>query len=177
MAFAITTVVFIWNWADVDPAGMVTDPGAVVLTLFEASDTTTPAVGAEPFSPTVPTAETPPTTEFGLMVNVASPAGRRVSVAVLAALLRLAVMDSFAWVVTPRVVAVKVALVAPSGTVIDDCAETLGPLVFSVTVMPPVGAAALIETVPVVELPPTTELGDNERPESSLGASTVRIAD
>ena len=69
-------------------------------------------------------------------------------------------------VVTDVVVTVKVALVAPAGTV--TLAGTLVAVEFSDsdTTAPPLGAAALRVTVPVEELPPTTLVGFSETAES-----------
>jgi hypothetical protein len=61
---------------------------------------------------------------------------------------------------TALVVAVKVAVVAPASTV--TVAGTWAAAVLlelKLTTAPPVGAAPLSVTVPVEELPPTTEVG------------------
>ena len=80
--------------------------------------------------------------------------------------------------VTALVVAVKVAVVAPAATVTD--AGTWAAAVFelvSVTTAPPVGAAPLRVTVPVDEVPPTTEAGLTLMPLSATtGAVTVKAA-
>jgi hypothetical protein len=65
-------------------------------------------------------------------------------------------------VFTARVVTVKVALVAPAGTVTlagTVAADVL--LLVSATTAPPVGAALLSATVPVEDIPPTTVVGFN----------------
>ena len=64
------------------------------------------------------------------------------------------------------VVIVNVALVAPAGTV--TLAGTVAALELSEsdTAAPPAGAAALNDTVPIDELPPTTELGLTETDDS-----------
>ena len=64
---------------------------------------------------------------------------------------------------TLRVVTVNVAVVAPAVTVTD--AGTVAAEVFelaSVTTAPPVGAATSRVTVPVLVIPPDTEVGDSE---------------
>ena len=68
--------------------------------------------------------------------------------------------------VTDVVVTVNVALVAPAGTVTLAGTEVEAELSESDTDAPPAGAAALNATVPVEELPPTTELGLSETDDS-----------
>jgi hypothetical protein len=69
--------------------------------------------------------------------------------------------------VTAAVVTVKVALVAPAGTVTlaGTVATLVSPLTRGTTV-PPLSAAALKVTVPVEGLPPATVVGLSEREES-----------
>ena len=67
-----------------------------------------------------------------------------------------AVMVAVVEVVTALVVTVKVALVAPAGTVTLAGTVTAVELSDSVTTAPPDGAGALNLTVTVMELPPTT---------------------
>ena len=79
--------------------------------------------------------------------------------------------------VTELVVAVKVAVVAPAATVTD--AGTWAAAVFelvSVTTAPPVGAGPLNVTVPVDEVPPTTEVGLMLTPLSAAPGVTVNAA-
>ncbi len=68
--------------------------------------------------------------------------------------------------VTDVVAIANVALVAPAGTV--TLAGTVAALELSEsdTDAPPAGAAALNDTVPVDELPPTTLVGLSDTPES-----------
>jgi hypothetical protein len=61
--------------------------------------------------------------------------------------------------VTDVVVTVKVALVAPAGTVTLAGTAVALELSDSATVAPPLGAAALNVTVPIDELPPTRLVG------------------
>ena len=64
---------------------------------------------------------------------------------------------------TVLVLAVKVALVAPAGTVTEAGTVTTAWLLLkSPTTAPPAGAGALNMTVPVVELPPRTHRGEND---------------
>jgi hypothetical protein len=64
---------------------------------------------------------------------------------------------------TGFVVAVKVALFAPAGTfTLGGTATTAVLLLKRLTTAPPAGAAALSITVPVEELPPPTQAGEND---------------
>ena len=67
---------------------------------------------------------------------------------------------------TDVVVIVKVALVAPAGTVTLAGTVVVLELAESDTDAPPAGAAALNVTVPVEELPPATLVGLSESAES-----------
>ena len=78
--------------------------------------------------------------------------------------------------ITTDVCTVKVALVAPAGTVtLDGTLATDGLLLESDTTTPPLGAGALSVTVPVEELPPVTLDGLRLR-EESVGGVTVSEA-
>ena len=68
--------------------------------------------------------------------------------------------------VTDVVVTAKPALVAPAGTVTLAGTVVDAELSESDTAAPPAGAAAVNVTVPVEELPPTTEVGLSETDES-----------
>jgi len=82
-----------------------------------------------------------------------------VSVAVLLTEPSVAVMVAFVWVLTALVVTVKVPVVAPDATVTEagTCAAALFDA--SVTVMPLVPAAESRVTVPVLAVPPITDVG------------------
>ena len=82
-------------------------------------------------------------------------------------------------VVTEVVVTVKVALVAPAGTMILTGTLAAVELHESVTVPPPLSAGALKVTVPVTGAPPTTLIGFTdtvERTGPGGGGVSVRMA-
>ena len=67
---------------------------------------------------------------------------------------------------TAVVVTVKLALVAPAGTVtLDGTLATPALLLDRLTTAPPLGAGALSVTVPIEELPPVTVVGFKMREE------------
>src|SRR5437867_1540172 len=109
-------------------------------------------------------------------------AGFTVSAAVRVAVPNEAQMETPVDVVTELVVTVKLALVAPWGTVtLGGGVATAELVVPSDTTAPPAGAAALKVTVPVEELPPTTLLGFSVRDvttgEPPPGGVTTSVAD
>jgi hypothetical protein len=76
------------------------------------------------------------------------------------------------------VLTVKVALVAPAGTVtLEGTAATEVLLLLRVTVAPPVGAGPLSVTVPVELFPPLTEVGLSVSEESVTAAVGVTVRD
>jgi hypothetical protein len=79
--------------------------------------------------------------------------------------------------VTGLVVAVKVAVVAPAGTVTDAGTWAAAVLLdVKLIAAPPVGAALLKVTVPVEETPPCTVAGLTLTPLSAAAAVTVKVA-
>lgn len=91
-----------------------------------------------------------------------APGGASVSAAVLVTPAKTAEIVTEVEAVTAVVVTVKVALLAPAGTMTLAGAVAAAELSESDTVAPPLGAAALKVTVPVEEVPPTTLLGLRE---------------
>ena len=78
---------------------------------------------------------------------------------------------------TVLVVTVKVALVAPAGTVtLAGTVATAVLLLDSVTTAPPLGAAPLRVTVPCEELPPVTLLGFSVSEDRVTAGETVSVA-
>ena len=101
-----------------------------------------------------------------ISVGAAGVGGFTVSTAVSVTPAKTAEMVADVEAVTDVVVTVKLALVAPAGTV--TLAGTVVALEFSEsdTAAPPLGAAALKVTVAVEELPPTTVVGLSDKAES-----------
>jgi hypothetical protein len=75
--------------------------------------------------------------------------------------------------VTTVVLTVKVALVAPAGTVTLAGSQAAPSLTDSMTVAPPAGAGPLSVTVPVEEAPPTTVVGFSVSDESVAAAGVT----
>ena len=157
------------------PATTVTLPGTcatVILSLVSA--TTVPPAGAALLNTTVPVDEFPPRTLVGFSVTEPSVVGVTVKpadwVAPYVPEMLASVEDD-----TGMVVTLKSAVIAPPATVTfaGTCAALL--LLANVTTAPPVGAAPFRVTVPVEFVPPTTEVGFNDRPDR-LAAVTIRVA-
>jgi hypothetical protein len=107
-------------------------------------------------SPLLPVAVTVSVADCGGVVVC----GFTVNIAVLVAPAKVPLIVTAVAAVTPVVPIAKFALSAPAGTV--TFAVTLATVVLlldSVTIAPPVGAAAVNVTVPCDELPPTTDVG------------------
>ncbi len=175
---AVTVLVVIVKVAVVAPAGTVTLAGTAVAVESSESVTTAPPAGAAPVSATVPVDELPPVTLVGLTVSEDSETGGgggvTVSVAVRLAPLYVPVSVTLVLAVTAVVVMLKVALVAPAGTVtVEGTPATAGLLLTSVTTAPPAGAAAVNVAVPVEEAGPTTLVGlaDTEDRLAAAGAA------
>jgi hypothetical protein len=163
LATAVTFTVVIANVADVAPAGTVTLAGTAAETLELVSVTNTPPAGAAPLSVTVPVTPAPPTTDAGFTVTDLSEteaaAGFTVSAAVLETAPFVAVIVTAVTAVTVDVVTVNVAVVAPAATVTDTGTDATALFDASVTTKPPAGAADVRVTVPVLDVPPVTDVG------------------
>jgi hypothetical protein len=91
--------------------------------------------------------------------------------------LKSAVIVTGVLVATGSVVVVKVAVVVPAATVTDAGTWAAAVLLeLRETAKPPVGAGLESISVPVEELPPTTEVGDRPT-DVRTGAVTARVAD
>jgi hypothetical protein len=160
----VTEVVVTVNVALVAPVGTVTLAGAAVAPELSDSDTNAPPLGAAPVRVTVPVDELPPVTLLGLRLkadSVAPPDDGGLTV------IDVDWNPLFIWaeiwtVVRElgKVVTVKLALVAPAGTVtLAGTLAVFGRLVDRLMATPPVGAALPSLTVPVAVAPPTTLVG------------------
>src|SRR5204863_8453120 len=139
------------------PAGTVTLNGTVARTvLLLASDTTAFPVGAADCNVTFPVEETPPVTVLGGSVpGEGAVETTRNSVVLTVVPPEEAVTTTPVVCVTGWVLAVKLTVVCPAGTV--TLAGTVTSDVFpleSATTSPPLGAGAPSPTVPVAGVPP-----------------------
>ena len=166
------------KFALVAPAATVTLAGTVTaLVLLLERATTAPPLGAALVSVTVPCDVLPPVTLVGFSASDDKLAGGggggtglTVSVAVRVAPPKEPEMVTLFVTLTPTVLIVKVALVAPAATVtLAGVDATVGLLLDSVTTAPPLGAALLSATVPCEVLPPTRLMGLSAK-EESVGA-------
>ena len=148
--------------AVVAPAATVTEAGTVAAVVAElVSVTTLPLGPAALLSVTVPVVVTlqPPTTVADERVTPLTAAGEIVKVAVAELEPIAAVMIAEVEVLTAADVIVKVAVVLPDATVTEAGTVALALLDFRVTTVPAEGAAADIVTVPVLDTPPTIDIG------------------
>ena len=167
------------NVAVEEPAGTVTDAETLATAVVPLVRVTTTASVAMPDKVTVPVLFVPPLTLVGFNVRAdTTRTGLTVMDAVLATPLRVAVIVKDDAVVTALVVMVKVADVAPAGTV--TVAGTVPMIVDEdarVTTAPPVGAALVNVTVPVTGTPPVTAVTTVVRVDkTAAGGVTVTVA-
>ena len=178
-AFVVIVVV-----AAEEPAAIETDDATVALDNEDASVTLMAPVAllGTAFSVTVAADVLPPTTEVGERVIEEMAKGDTVRTTVFETPPEKAVMVVVVDPVTTLCETAKLAEVAPAGTVTDAGTEpALGEELTRVTTVPPVPAAAVRVTVPVMDavLPPTTE-DEFKVTELSLAAAaglTVSTAD
>jgi len=177
----VTELVVAVKLALLVPAGTVTLGGTVTTAgWLVPSDTTAPPAGAAALKVTVPVEELPAVTLLGVSVREDTigeppPGGVTISVADLATVPpknREMVAEVVA--VTVLVETVKLALVAPAGTVTMPGTEAAELLLEGKTSTPLQGGGALSVTVAVEELPPTTLVGLSVSEEmASAGAAVV----
>jgi hypothetical protein len=165
VAVVVTTVSVSTTSADTGkvaeraPSATVTDAGIVKIPLSAARRTSNPPAGARPFNVTVPTPDLPPVRTTGLYATALGLGAWTVSVPVTVVPLNEARTVALMLLGTVAVDAVKVALVAPAGTVTVAGTVTLGLDETNVTTAPSGPAAPLRVTRPVDETPPTTAFG------------------
>jgi hypothetical protein len=158
-----TDVVVTVKLALEEPPGTVTLAGTLVAVEFSLSDTTAPPLGAGPLKVTLPVDELPPVTLDGLTETADSDAAGVPSVTLIEAnwnALSIAAESCTVVAMLGNVVTVKLALVAPPGTVtlLGTSAES-GWLLPRLIATPLGGAAPPSLTVPVAVPPPTTLVG------------------
>jgi hypothetical protein len=177
-----TPVVAMVKVALVAPSATVTLAGVVAAELLSDRETTNPPDGAAALNLTVPLDELPPTTLLGLTETESSvavgggdePAVMSSSACFPGLPARSAKMFMLNCSLTGLVTIVKLALVAPAGTVtlVGIVATLAGAGVESEITVSPLWAALNV-TVPVDGLPPTTLDGFTDTPESTAGAAGV----
>ena len=159
----VTDVVVTVNVAVVAPAATVTVAGTDALVELDERDTTVPLGPAGPVRVIVPVDVAPPVTVLGANVTLVRVAAVIVRLADLVVPLNTPDIEAVADAETAEVLTVKVALVAPPGTVTVAGTVAFELLDESVTTMPSGPAAPVRVTVPVDELPPITEVGETAR--------------
>lgn len=180
-ALIVTEVVLATGWvatvnvAVVAPAGTVTLEGKVADAVFELESVTVrPPVGAGPVRVIVPVDRAPPVRAAGLSDRADRDAGLTVMAAVWLRPLAVAVIVTSAAAKTGFDVAVKVAEVAPAGTV--TVAGTVAAAVFellSEATNPLVGAAPVRVIVPVDGEPPVAAVGLIDRDDRVAGLTMM----
>jgi hypothetical protein len=176
-----TTLVVTMKVAVVAPAGTVTPlAGTLAAALLLASITWAPPAGAGPFSVTVPVEfpSGPPITLVGFRVSEDRIGGSTVSVAVCVPPPNDAETVTVVDVATALVLSVKVAVMAPAGTVTPLAGTRATALLLEIrTCAPPAGAGPLSVTVPVGEdVAPVTLVGLKVSADGT-GGSTVSTAE
>jgi hypothetical protein len=137
----------------------VTVAGTVTAALLELSETTVPPAGAITASWTKPLLEVPPMTVAGVKLNDSALAALIVKEPEVVAPLRVAVIVAVVSVPTAALVAVKLTLVAPEGTVTDEGTVALVVEDERAIGRPAAGAGVPIVSVPSVVEAPVTEVG------------------
>jgi len=170
-----TALVVTVNVPVVAPEAIVIELGTVAFPLLLDSVTAVPTLAAGPERVTVPVEEVSPTTVVGLRASAVTVGAVIVSVAVLEAPLRLAVIVDVVFEVTAIVFTVNVPVVAPPAIVIELGTVAEVELLVRVIERPVAGAAEPMVTVPVEGVPPITDVGLTVSDER-VGAVIVSVA-
>lgn len=170
----VTCLVIIVKLADVAPAFTVTVAGTVPAAFADDNETTAPPVGAAPLIVTLPVAETPPTTELVIDIEL-NASGAILTVVVFEVPPKDAVMVTDVDTAGLPAVTVKVLDVAPAEIVRELGTDALALLAESVTTAPPVGAGPESLTVAVPVRSFTIVVGETEIDDSLVGV-TVSLA-
>ena len=149
-----TAVVVAVNVAVDAPEATVTEPGTATAGLLDDKVTVVPPEAALPVRVTVPVVVPPPRSEEGEKETASTIAGRIPSANLSETPPALAVRLAVILLPTTWAVTGKVAEVAPAGTTTVAGTVTCERSELSATLKPPVGAAALKVTVPVIVPPP-----------------------
>jgi hypothetical protein len=126
-------------------------------------------------SVTVPVADVPPPTEFGLRKTLERTGGLIVRFAVFVTVPAVAVIVAVVTVATGMVVTGNVAVVAPWATVTPAGTAAAPLLLVRFTAKPPASAMLEIVTIPVADIPPPTAVGLRETLDRA-GGLIVRFA-
>ncbi len=175
----LTEKCFTLKVAVLAPPETLTDDATLTTDGFELDkETVSPAEAAGPLNVTVPVTvvEELPTTELGETITSVSSGASIFKVAVFEMLPSLAVIVAETGVATAVVLTLKVAVVLPLATVTLEGALPEEELDERETLNPAVGAGPVKVTVPVEDVPPTTEVGETETLER-VAASISRLAD
>jgi hypothetical protein len=177
----LTLLVFTVNVPLVDPDGMVMFAGTVAALELLESVTSAPPDSAGVLSVAVPCDGLPPDTVLGfneIELRASAMKGPTWTVALAVVPPNEPVIGMFIEKGTTRVDAVNVALASPAGTV-TLAGTVTGSAALSETTAPPAGAAPLSVAMPVIELPPITNVALSEieaRVTAGPGGVTVSIA-
>jgi len=172
-----TALVVTEKVAVVAPGGTVTLDGTVAtFVLLLKSWTVIPVEGAAPLRVTAPVDELPPTTVDGFKLNDSNAgAGVKVNAAIFVMPLNAADILATVGEVTDFVPILKLALVAPCGTVTDGGTVADALSLERVTTRLAVAAAVSV-TVPVDEFPPITLVGFTESEDSATVEVELKFA-
>lgn len=164
----VTDVVAITGTVEIVNVALLAPPGTVICaeSVAEAvsllvTEIVAPPVGAAPVRYTVPSELAPPVTVDGLRVTAVTVGGAIVKVPDTPLPWNDAVTVTAVDAATGDVPTENVAVVAPAATVTLVGTVALAAFPERVTTVPPAGAAVRRVTVPVVEVPPTTRVGES----------------